>query len=108
MKSFLDRLFAINKILRHKVGVSIATVRRTGGMPPFNGLNHYLNISEMIIPSSTYWNVIHGTKPGEALKDYEGVETMKVLGRNMAFLIKELKDTEKPAPINKVFTYFIR
>ena len=111
MKSFLDRLFytcGTNKILRHKVGASIAAVRRTGGMPTYNGLNHYLNISEMVIPSSTYWNVIHGAKPSEALKDYEGVETMRILGRNMAYLIKELKDTNKPKAIDKVFTNFIR
>lgn len=111
MKSFLDRLFytcAANQILRHKVGASIAAVRRSGGMPTFNGLNHYLSISEMIIPSSTYWNVIHGAKPGEALNDYEGVETMKTLGRNMAYLIKELNNTKKPESINKVYTNFIR
>lgn len=111
MKSFLDRLFytcAVNSILRHKVGASIAAVRRTGGMPTFNGLNHYLSISEMTVPTSTYWNVIHGTNPGDALKDTEGVETMEVLGRNMAYLIRELKGKKKPEAIDKTFTSFVR
>lgn len=111
MKSFLDRLFyagAANKIFRHKVGAAVAAVRRSGGMPTFNGLNHYLAISEMIMPGSTYWNVVHGTKPGDALKDTEGVQTMETLGKNMAFLINELKDSKKPEAVKKTYTSFIR
>ncbi|MCB2294989.1 flavodoxin family protein [Clostridium algoriphilum] len=92
MKSFLDRAFFVagnnGGILRHKVGASVVAVRRTGGMPTFNQLNNYINYSEMLVPTSNYWNVIHGTSPGEVLQDKEGVQIMRVLGKNMAWLMK--------------------
>ncbi|SHK17605.1 flavodoxin family protein [Desulforamulus aeronauticus] len=92
MKSFLDRAFYVtgvnNGMLRHKVGASVVAVRRSGGLPTFNQLNNYLNYSEMLIPTSNYWNVIHGTTPGEALQDEEGVQIMRILGKNMAWLLK--------------------
>jgi multimeric flavodoxin WrbA len=92
MKSFLDRVFYVSgvngNLFRHKVGASIAAVRRSGGLPTFNELNNYLNYSEMMIPTSNYWNVIHGTTPGEVLQDEEGVQIMRVLGKNMAYLLE--------------------
>ena len=92
MKSFLDRAFYVtgvnNGMLRHKVGASVVAVRRSGGLPTFNQLNNYLNYSEMLIPTSNYWNVIHGATPGEALQDEEGVQIMRILGKNMAWLLK--------------------
>lgn len=116
MKSFLDRLFYVSgangNFLKHKVGVSVVAVRRTGGLTAVNQLNSYLNYSEMIIPTSYYWNVIHGMTPGEALKDEEGVCTMKTLGRNMAWamkLVENGKDTvKKPEKEEKVAMSFIR
>lgn len=116
MKSFLDRLFYVagaNKgLLRHKVGASVAAVRRSGGVATFHQLNTYLNYAEMFIPSSNYWNVIHGAAPGEALQDEEGVQIMRVLGKNMAYLLKLLekgKDkVQAPEPERKVFTNFVR
>ena len=116
MKSFLDRAFYVagvnGSLFRHKVGASVAAVRRSGGLPAFNELNNFLNYSEMFIPTSNYWNVIHGTKPGEALQDAEGVQIMETLGKNMAYLLnlihagKEKVDTYDME--KKVYTHFIR
>jgi len=116
MKSFLDRAFYVasmnNGMLRHKVGASLAAVRRSGGVPTYEQLNIYLNYSEMIIPGSNYWNVIHGAKPGEVLKDEEGAQIMQVLGKNMAWLLKVIENSkgtiEKPERVAKVATNFIR
>jgi multimeric flavodoxin WrbA len=92
MKSFLDRAFYVagvnDGMLRHKVGAAVVAVRRSGGLPTFDQLNNYLLYSEMLIPTSNYWNVIHGTRPGEATQDTEGVQIMRVLGKNMAWLMK--------------------
>ncbi len=116
MKSFLDRAFYVmganGGMLRHKVGASLVAVRRSGGMTTFNDLNHYLQYSELMIPTSNYWNVIHGTMPGEVLEDAEGVQIMQTLGRNMAYLMKLVahgKDAvEAPVQERKVYTNFIR
>ncbi len=116
MKSFLDRVFyvaGVNKgLFRHKVGASVAAVRRSGGLPTYHQLNHYINYSEMIMPSANYWNVIHGAKPGEALKDDEGVQIMRVLGKNMAWVLKLVENgkdkVEAPEPERKSWTNFIR
>jgi multimeric flavodoxin WrbA len=114
MKSFLDRAFyvASSGMLRHKVGASVVAVRRSGGVPTFEQLNNYINYSEMLMPTSNYWNVIHGTKPGEVLEDEEGKQIMRVLGKNMAWLMKLAehgKETIIPEEREeKVFTNFIR
>lgn len=116
MKSFLDRAFYVtgvnNGMLRHKVGASVVAVRRSGGLPTFDQLNNYINYSEMLIPTSNYWNVIHGTRPGEALQDEEGVQIMRVLGQNMAWLMKLVENGKetvaKPEREKKTFTNFIR
>ncbi|MFL0166095.1 flavodoxin family protein [Candidatus Clostridium helianthi] len=116
MKSFLDRAFYVtsvnNGMLRHKVGASVVAVRRSGGVPTFTQLNNYLNYSEMLMPTSNYWNVVHGTAPGEAVQDEEGMQIMRVLGKNMAWLLK-LADSgkanvEESKGEDKVFTNFIR
>lgn len=116
MKAFLDRAFYVtgvnDSILRHKVGASVVAVRRSGGLTTFNELNNYINYSEMIMPNSNYWNVIHGTQPGEALKDEEGIQIMRVLGKNMAWCLKLVENgngmVNKPERKNKIFTNFIR
>jgi len=116
MKSFLDRAFFVaatnNSMLRHKVGASVAAVRRSGGLPTMNTLNHYILYSEMIMPCSNYWNVAHGMNPGEMEKDGEGKQIMEVLGRNMAWLMKVMEVGKKkiPAPDRavKTMTNFIR
>lgn len=92
MKSFLDRAFYVTSVndgmLRHKVGAAVVAVRRSGGLPTFDQLNNFLMYAEMLIPTSNYWNVIHGTHPGEVHQDTEGVQIMRVLGKNMAWLLK--------------------
>jgi multimeric flavodoxin WrbA len=116
MKSFLDRAFYVagmnNNLFRHKVGTSVVAVRRSGGLPTFNELNNFLNYSEMLIPTSNYWNVIHGTTPGEVLEDKEGVQIMRVLGKNMAYLLKLVENGNKniipPEKERKIITNFIR
>jgi multimeric flavodoxin WrbA len=116
MKSFLDRAFYVagvnNSMLRHKVGAAVVAVRRSGGVPTFEQLNNYINYSEMLMPTSNYWNVIHGTRPGDALQDEEGVQIMRVLGKNMAWLMKLAEagkgKVEEPEKERKIFTNFIR
>lgn len=116
MKSFLDRAFFVVSVngglLRHKVGASVAAVRRSGGIPAVDTLNHYIQYSEMIMPGSNYWNVAHGMNPGEMEQDGEGKQIMAVLGRNMAWLLKVMeiggKELPPPAPVAKTLTNFIR
>lgn len=116
MKSFLDRAFYVtsfnNGMLRHKVGASVVAVRRSGGLPTFDQLNNYLCYSEMLIATSNYWNVIHGTLPGETTRDEEGVQIMRVLGKNMAWLMKLVENGKgkvaAPEREKKCFTNFIR
>ncbi len=116
MKSFLDRAFFVtsaNKsMLRNKVGATVVAVRRSGGVSTFDGLNHYIMYSEMIMPTSNYWNVTHGLAAGEAAKDEEGNQIMRILGKNMAWLLKVLA-AGKPLvasvlPEKKTYTNFIR
>ncbi len=89
--SFLDRLFyssGCDKTM--KVGASIAVARRGGCSATFDALNKYLAISGMAIATSQYWNSVHGKAPGEAKGDEEGLQTMRVLARNMVFLMKSI------------------
>jgi multimeric flavodoxin WrbA len=98
MKCFLDRAFYVSSsnggLFRHKVGVAVVGVRRAGGIPTFNQLNNYLNYSEILIPTSNYWNVAYGRLPGEVSQDEEGKQILRILGRNMAWLMK-LKGNSK-------------
>jgi multimeric flavodoxin WrbA len=116
MKSFLDRTFFVSgangNYFRHKVGAAVTAVRRSGGSVTFNSLNMYLTISEMLVASSNYWNIVHGNEPEEASADAEGVQVMHLLGKNIAWLLK-MKEAAKglvaePEAVNKVFTNFIR
>lgn len=92
MKSFLDRAFYVTSVndgmLRHKVGAAVVAVRRSGGVTTFDQLNNFINYAEMLMPTSNYWNVIHGRSAGEVSQDTEGVQIMRVLGKNMAWLMK--------------------
>lgn len=112
--SFLDRLFYstghIDK--RMKVGTSIVCARRGGCTAAMDVLNKYFTISSMPVASSTYWNQIHGAKPGEAAMDAEGIRTMRNLAKNMVFLMNaiaaEKASNGLPEPEPKAFTNFIR
>lgn len=116
MKSFLDRAFYVasvnNGMFRHKVGVSVVADRRAGGIPVFDQLNNFLNYSEMIMPTSNYWNIAYGTAPGEVTQDEEGMQIMRVLGKNMAWLMKVMEAGKPHVKENereeKIFTNFIR
>lgn len=116
MKSFLDRVFYVSgsngNFFRHKVGAALVAVRRSGGSSTLDALNHYLMYSEMMLATSSYWNIIHGATPGEALQDAEGVQIMETLGNNMAWQLKMREMTKEalPAPgkVQKVMTNFIR
>jgi multimeric flavodoxin WrbA len=79
------------KPLKHIPGAAVIAVRRGGAIHAFDSINHFFLINEMIIPGSSYWNIGIGREKGEVLKDAEGMKTMKVLGENMAWLLKKIK-----------------
>lgn len=111
--SFLDRLFystSFDKTM--KVGASVVVARRGGLSATFDELNKYFTISNMPVASSQYWNSVHGRAQGEAQGDAEGLQTMRVLARNMAFLMKSIAlGKEKyglPEKEDWIPTHFIR
>lgn len=111
--SFLDRLFYSTPFDKSmKVGAAIAVARRGGTTATFDVLNKYFTISNMPIAPSQYWNNVHGRVPGEALQDGEGLQTMRQLARNMAFLVKSIQlGKEKfglPLHEERIATHFIR
>jgi multimeric flavodoxin WrbA len=81
--------------LKRKPGAAVIAVRRAGAIHAFDSLNHFFLINEMIIPGSSYWNIAIGREKGDVLNDEEGIRTMRVLGENMAWLLKKLKDKSK-------------
>jgi multimeric flavodoxin WrbA len=95
MKALIERAGMVSKangdMFRRKVGAAVVAVRRAGAMHVFNSLNQFFLIGQMIVPGSSYWNLTIGRNPGEVRDDAEGVETMKALGRNMAWLLKKLR-----------------
>jgi multimeric flavodoxin WrbA len=81
--------------LKRKPGAAVIAVRRAGAIHAFDSINHFFLINEMIVPGSSYWNIAIGREKGEVLKDEEGMKTMKVLGENLAWLLKRIKDKGK-------------
>lgn len=107
--ALLDRVFySCSELLAYKAGASVAVCRRGGASATFDRLNKYFTILNMPVVSSQYWNSVHGMRPGEATEDAEGLQTMRMLGRNMAWLLKEVKREERPEPELRVMTNFIR
>ena len=111
--AFLDRLFysaSFDKSM--KVGAAVAVARRGGTTATFDVLNKYFTISNMPVVSSQYWNSVHGRTPGEAVQDEEGLQTMRQLARNMAFLVKSIQLGKQqyglPKHEARVATNFIR
>jgi len=94
IKALIDRACLVGRanggMFRRKVGAAVVAVRRAGAIHAFDALNHFFLITEMIIPGSSYWNIGIGREPGEVEKDEEGIQTMKTLGRNMAWLLKKV------------------
>ncbi len=93
IRSFMDRLFfstanTVNKTM--KVGAAVVSSRRAGSTSAFEQLNKYFTITSMPVVSGTYWNEVHGFEAADVDKDAEGLQTLRNLGRNMAFLIKAI------------------
>ena len=89
--SFMDRLFYSNACDKNmKVGAAVVSARRGGCSSTFDELNKYFTIAGMPVASSQYWNSVHGNTPEEVLKDEEGLQVMRTLGKNMAFLVKSI------------------
>lgn len=114
LTAFLDRLFytAGGKMSR-KLGATVVSCRRGGATAAFDQLNKYFTISNMPIVSANYWNQVHGFTPDDVLKDEEGLQTMRVLGENMAWLLKVIyagREAGIPEPCyeEKIMTNFIR
>lgn len=94
MKALIERSGMVSRanddMLRRKVGAGIVAVRRAGAAHVFSSLNYFFLISQMIVPGSSYWNIGIGREPGEVKNDSEGLQTMKTLGQNIAWLLKKI------------------
>ncbi len=113
LTNLLDRLFFSTPFdKRMKVGAAVVSARRGGTTAAFDRLNKYFTINEMPIASSRYWNMVHGHTPEDVMKDEEGCQIMRILGRNMAFLIRAIaaERERKGLPEKEVvkYTNFIR
>ena len=95
--AFMDRLFySSGRIDKHmKVGAAVVSARRGGNTASFDALNKYFTISAMPVASGTYWNQVHGFRAEDVKKDLEGLQTMRNLARNMAFMIKAFADAKE-------------
>ena len=95
MKALIDRAGMVSRangdMYRRKAGAAVVAVRRAGAIHAFDTMNHFFLIGQMIVPGSSYWNIGMGREIGDAGKDEEGIETMRTLGRNMAWLLKALR-----------------
>lgn len=114
LTTFLDRAFYSNsRVFIGKPGAAIVSCRRGGAAAAFDQLNKYFTINSMPIVSSQYWNMVHGTTPDEVRQDAEGLQTMRTLARNMAWLlhcIRAGRESGHPFPAHEagVHTNFIR
>ena len=94
MKALIDRAGFVARanggLFRRKVGAAVVAVRRAGAIHAFDSINHLFFISEMVVPGSSYWNLGFGYAPGDVEADAEGMETMRVLGSNMAWLLQKI------------------
>nr|WP_319777184.1 flavodoxin family protein [uncultured Sphaerochaeta sp.] len=111
--AFLNRLFfSASRLMRGKPGAAVVSCRRGGAISTFDQLNKYFTISGMPVVPSMYWNQVHGFTPDEVQRDLEGLQTMRVLGENMAWMLRSLSEGKKadiPAPDyeKRIFTNFI-
>lgn len=109
--ALLDRVFySLGSDLQYKPAASVVVCRRGGASAAFDRLNKYYGILNMPVVSSQYWNMVYGQAPGQAAQDDEGMQTMRTLGRNMAWMLKKLNTAEDghPTPERRVATNFIR
>ena len=116
MKLFLDRVSFVSAVnenmLKRKVGAPIVAARRAGALNALHSLNSFFTILEMVIVGSTYWNLAFGMEKGEVLQDAEGMQTMRNLGKNMAWLLKSIEISKgqvtQPDTKREELTNFIR
>lgn len=109
--ALLDRLFySAASLLQYKPAAAVAVCRRGGASATFERLNKYFTITNMVVVGSQYWNSVHGQLKGEAVQDAEGLQTMRTLGNNMAWVLANLKDGGHPLPEKEqgIKTNFIR
>lgn len=108
--ALMDRLFySCGSLLAYKPAAAVAVCRRGGASATFDRLNKYFTINNMPVVPSQYWNSVHGAAAGEALEDLEGLQTMRTLGRNMAWMMRGL--SHEPLPVSeepKLKTSFVR
>jgi len=94
IKAVMDRAGMVSRandhLLMRKAGAAVVAVRRAGAIHVFDSINHFFTINQMIIPGSSYWNIGIGREKGEVDNDREGIETMRTLGQNMAWLLKKI------------------
>ena len=94
MKALIDRCGLVSSanggLFTHKVGASVAVARRAGAVTTFDAINHFFLYNQMFVPGSCYWNVAIGLGPGDVENDVEGINIMKTLGKNMAWLMKKV------------------
>ncbi len=95
MKALIDRCGFVAKanqdMFKRKVGAAVVAVRRAGSVHVFDSMNHFFFISQMVVPGSNYWNLGIGLNKGDVENDKEGLVTMRVLGENMAWLLKKIR-----------------
>jgi len=91
MTSLLDRVFYAGNVFEYKPGAAVVSCRRGGATAALDQLNKYFTISNMPLVSSQYWNMVHGNTPQEVVQDLEGMQVMRMLGKNMAWLLKSIE-----------------
>ena len=111
--SFLDRFFYAGSCLAYKPGAAVVSCRRAGSTAALDQLNKYITIRNMPLVSSQYWNMVHGNTPDEVRQDLEGMQIMRTLGKNMAWLLKCIEAGKKagialPEKEPPAYTNFIR
>ena len=114
LTSFMDRVFyAQQGRFENKPAAAIVSARRAGTTATFDQINKYFTISNMPIVSSQYWNMVHGANPEDVKQDLEGMQTMRILGNNMAWLLKSIEAGKKagiqlPEREERAWTNFVR
>lgn len=99
MQAFLERSSVITdmnrdaNLFRHKVGATVTAARRGGAVNALDAMNHFFLLQEMFVVGSSYWPLAYGQMPGDVQNDAEGMNTMRILGKNMAYLLKALKES---------------
>ncbi len=96
LKALIDRSGMVSRangeMYRRKVGAAVVAARRAGSVHTFDSINHFFTIAQMIVPGSSYWNIGLGRDKGDVEKDDEGLQTMRTLGQNMAWLIRKIRN----------------